>query len=641
MGTIWFGRTQYQALIKSLILGILCIHIHGICIGIVSKVLNKFQQGMVFVPEVNRVSLLALPWSVEAKSSQFKKRHICYISWQHFQPYSLNNKVPLHVIQHVSGSLGRFNKVKVKQCWDPWRSMRNSIEHLISSFEYAPLMQALWLGDISDLDQVTYDRFLRSGLLPTLVISGAHLGLLASWLRRFLQWALQYLRRQYLIQDIIISLITFIYISMIGFGMASYRAWSMIVCYPIMRLLDRPLTTEGVFHWSMRISLGFQPHLMFEKGFVVSAMFVAMLIHFRSILQHPIFKDWVFWLISLPLQIGYFGQVLGVGCLFSVVLSGVMMLCYSLISLMIIVYWVIPGNIYWYVGMIIDILLGFILKILEDGSYLLGSISVSISLEWTWLIIWFQYCCFHSLAEILTCIIVMIFYVLYRYAVVLPVGCIKWQVYDVGHGLNVIIETANHVMMFDTGGRYYQKELSATWYVKQHHVDLLLISHADEDHRGNINVVKKLFKSTIVHNGQLNIGHTIHQGNWWLWDGVLFEVMYSSSDNSSSNDRSLVLRVTDDKQQIWLMGDVSQKVERLLAHNVVHSKGYRTNLVVSHHGSATSSDPEWLAKIKPQVSIISSGRKYNLPNKYVVTRLSKWGKVHITKVNGMFDSDKY
>ena len=83
-------------------------------------------------------------------------------------------------------------------------------------------------------------------------------------------------------------------------------------------------------------------------------------------------------------------------------------------------------------------------------------------------------------------------------------------------------------------------------------------------------------------------------------------------------------------------GDAEEKVEEVLL------KKYDSNILdvdilkVGHHGASTSSSEEFIKVISPDISIISVAKDnaYGHPNKEVVERLEKYGKVLLTSECG-------
>ncbi len=102
-----------------------------------------------------------------------------------------------------------------------------------------------------------------------------------------------------------------------------------------------------------------------------------------------------------------------------------------------------------------------------------------------------------------------------------------------------------------------------------------------------------------------------------LWDE---QSSYLSSD-LSSNDGSIVLLLRHEDLSVLLTGDLEEQGELSLVMD-----GLLTRvdvLKVGHHGSKTSTSPTFLAKVRPEISVISSGidNSYGHPAPEVMTLL--------------------
>lgn len=86
-----------------------------------------------------------------------------------------------------------------------------------------------------------------------------------------------------------------------------------------------------------------------------------------------------------------------------------------------------------------------------------------------------------------------------------------------------------------------------------------------------------------------------------LWD----EQPLDKNSQIGSNDRSIVTLLEYKNTSMLLTGDLEEKGElSLLEHGLIPDVDI---LKVGHHGSKTSTSPRFLAKVRPEISVISSG----------------------------------
>lgn len=106
-----------------------------------------------------------------------------------------------------------------------------------------------------------------------------------------------------------------------------------------------------------------------------------------------------------------------------------------------------------------------------------------------------------------------------------------------------------------------------------------------------------------------------------LWD--IFSI--KSASELETNDGSIVLFLQCGKTSILLTGDAENKTETAMLKLGLLTK--TDILKVGHHGSKSSSTQEFIAKISPEVGVISVGEKnrYGHPDETVLERLKADG----------------
>ena len=181
-------------------------------------------------------------------------------------------------------------------------------------------------------------------------------------------------------------------------------------------------------------------------------------------------------------------------------------------------------------------------------------------------------------------------------------------------------------------------------------LDLLLLSHPDNDHGGGFaHILQKfgvgrvlgvphqdLSKPThqVLHEviDAKGIPHTLgYAGTVDLTATARLELLHpfdaASTDlhDKDVNNDSLVLKLTYGDLRILFTGDIERKVELQL---VELGKDLRAEIVkVPHHGSKTSSSAEFLNAVRPQYAVFSLGQRnrYRFPSKAVVKRYRERG----------------
>lgn len=217
-------------------------------------------------------------------------------------------------------------------------------------------------------------------------------------------------------------------------------------------------------------------------------------------------------------------------------------------------------------------------------------------------------------------------------------GAFEMTVLDVGQGLAVHLRTHFHNMLFDVGPVYGRPpspsnagERVVLPYLASEGIDsldMILLSHADQDHTGGAETLSKL-RPPLLFLDSLPEEHPIHAGNSphvpcaagqrWVWDGVTFEVLWPPEDRTQipparqsrqmghDNNLSCVLRVSTPSASVLITGDLESNgeaaMQALWSENTLQS----TVVVAGHHGSRTASSESFIAATRPQYAIFSAG----------------------------------
>jgi competence protein ComEC len=212
---------------------------------------------------------------------------------------------------------------------------------------------------------------------------------------------------------------------------------------------------------------------------------------------------------------------------------------------------------------------------------------------------------------------------------------------DVGQGLAVVVRTARHTLVYDAGPAFKDgfdagASVVAPFLLQQglRDVDLLLVSHDDNDHRGGAAAVRRLLR--VRREIGTPAGEPCRDGERWDWDGVAFEVLGGPAPGRSKNDGSCVLRIVAPGLTVLLPADIEADTEaRLVA---VHGARLRADVLLApHHGSRTSSTPAFVATVRPALVIHSAGWRnpFRHPRPEVTARYAAAGAAqHVTGVGG-------
>ena len=236
-------------------------------------------------------------------------------------------------------------------------------------------------------------------------------------------------------------------------------------------------------------------------------------------------------------------------------------------------------------------------------------------------------------------------------------GALRLAVLDVGQGLAVTAQTRNHTLLYDAGPAFGPQIDSGSRIIVPYlraagvlALDGMVISHGDSDHIGGANSVLQAMPVDWLLSSlpgdhpllaQASAPRRCEAGERWQWDGVEFELLHPARENyarekSRSNDRGCVLRISTAGANVLLAADIELKSEREMVA-AVPDKLRAQVLLVPHHGSRTSSSPEFIAQVRPDIAIITVGyrNRFGHPRDDVLDRFRRLGsRIYRTDYDG-------
>ena len=214
------------------------------------------------------------------------------------------------------------------------------------------------------------------------------------------------------------------------------------------------------------------------------------------------------------------------------------------------------------------------------------------------------------------------------------------DVIDVGQGTAILIRTANHALLYDTGPAFAESdsgERIIVPYLRASGVGELsgmIVSHGDNDHSGGLQSVLRDIPTAWLLHGMPAASPLLsaapkprhcYRGQHWQWDGIRFEILnppakaYAES-NRRDNDYSCVLKVSRGGHSLLITGDAERRGELELLESGADLSA--TVLMAGHHGSRTSSLVEFIEQVRPRIGVFTVGyrNRYNHPHPQVVAR---------------------
>ena len=239
----------------------------------------------------------------------------------------------------------------------------------------------------------------------------------------------------------------------------------------------------------------------------------------------------------------------------------------------------------------------------------------------------------------------------------LQAGDAEIVVLDVGQGLSVLVRTEKHALLFDAGPQFGPGADSGSRIIVPYlraagveRLDGFVVSHDDDDHWGGASSVLQAVPADRVLTSLPDLDPLVVQaqpalrcesGQRWEWDRVRFEVLHPTRDSYQDpavreNDRGCVLRVEAGGRRVLIPADIERRAEEALLRREPGLMNADV-LLAPHHGSRTSSIPEFVRATSPRIVVFSAGyrNRFGHPHRDVVRRyLDSGARIYRTDRDG-------
>ena len=564
--------------------------------------------------------------------------------------------------------------------------VRNKIKKIIEQTLQKPynyLLIGMMLGEKGLIPPEIKEIFAEAGIMHILAVSGLHVGIIAA----ALFFLLNFLKLPKKLKFTILILFLIIYASITGYQPSVLRATIMFALLIGGKLINRNRNLFLSLFLAAFLILLSNPLVLYDAGFLLSFMVTFFLIYLSPILQEQLSKVLVWikdplsisiasWIGIFPLSAYFFNKVSIISIvvnIFIVPLTGIAL---------------ILGFITFFIGLVsiplaylIANINFFVLKmiLLISKYFSLLSFSFIYTAQPSIFVIFLYYIMIFLAIEIFykkifppkmkikaTILILSAVLVVIIVQVFSPVDNLKVNFINVGEGDCILIEAPKKYNIlidgggtpfstFDVGGKVVIPYLRRKGINK---INLLILTHPHLDHLEGLLAVLREFKVEMVLDSGLicnipeyrefisNIkkeGILYHQaraGDNFIFNNnleiILLNPLYNSDfyNESDFNNASIVVKLLYKNTDFLFTGDIENTTENnlLIWQNILKSDV----LKIAHHGSSNSSSLEFLEKVNPIITIISTGKNnFGHPSEKIIERLKdKNIPVYRTDQNG-------
>lgn len=540
----------------------------------------------------------------------------------------------------------------------------------------AGFLQGVVFGDRKDISPELKESFMNTGTIHILAVSGSNVALIAMMLYLLLG-LLRFPKRAV----VVLTLIgLFLYMMITGAESSIVRATIMGAVIVVGTAMERRTDVINSVAVAAMIVLLIDPLQLFDVGFQLSFAAVLSIILLYPRLEHLIDAIpepleevkllnpvWKLFAVSAAAQLGtlpftafYFERISLVSFAANIIvvpLVGVnLILACMTIAAEAVSTWI--ASVYAALNeVLVDVLLGFVSVAAQVPFATLDTYGIGVLSALLYYAALFMVFNLHNVervkAGMLLCgtiLSVMVYDAVLRHSVELRVIML-----DIGQGDAVLVEFPNGArMLVDAGPRTFRSdagERTVVPYLARRgigRIDAALISHAHSDHIGGLETVIGAMDVGVIYEPDTVTGSAMHarlraKANE---KGIPLKVVNAGADISPDpsvrlyvlhpppghgaehdlNNGSLVLKLVYDRTAMLLTGDVEEEAEQMIRSRY---GGFLDSdvLKVGHHGSITSSSPDFLNGITPEIALISvgTGNTFGHPSSVVLERLAQKG----------------
>ena len=528
------------------------------------------------------------------------------------------------------------------------------IEDAIGDSEFSGLITALAVGDKREISQPQWEVLRQTGTAHLMAISGLHVGLVA-WLAFWVgsicwsvwPWLVMRLPAHKAAMVLAVASAT-LYSLLAGFTLPTQRALIMLATFSIAYILDRRIRPLNLLSLTLLLVLIRDPLAVLSAGFWLSFGAVGM-IFYGLLYQHrdnrvssAVRMQFRLSIMLAPLTLLLFNQFSIVAPLANGLAIPVVAFAVVPVVLLAVCLFLLSGS-----GAMVALLFKLAALVMSG---LVQVLEVLAELEaqadrWS----------FVSSPLILASILLVILLVMPAglrlrqasliciLAAVVPdqnrmeEGDVRLLMMDVGQGLSILVQTRDHVLVFDAGARFSDSfnagdavVLPVLKHLGIERIDTLLVSHGDNDHIGGaVPVLQGVQVDRLLTNEHIS-GHASWPcvaGESWVWNRVQFRVLHpGAGDHKEGNNGSCVVKISSPFGNILLPADIEKKAESRLVAD--HPDDLQADILIApHHGSRTSSSSDFLDHVAPDLVLVPAGwhNRYRHPSGQVVRRVQEKG----------------
>lgn len=490
------------------------------------------------------------------------------------------------------------------------------------------IILALLIGNKELISDEDYENISQIGIGHLFVISGLHMGLIITFLTRILKM----MKIKEKPQAIIITIFLILYLIITNFLISIIR---VIITYVIKKGCKQ-INSLDVISFNILIVLLINPLYLFSYSFLLSYI-ISFFIIYMDLKETKSFKQQ----LKTNLTISLFSVIITLPIIMRINPTiNLLSIFFNLFYIPIFTKFLLPLTFLTAVIKPVDIIFNFIVSIFFRlngffSKWTFFNINVFFASEIIIFLYYITIFLFIKRKKVILSIIILIFML-----VVNNVRLVNFsdEVYffDLKEGESSLISLHNNQfnVLIDTGIKDDNSLVSYLKVLNIKKLDLVLISHGDDDHIGGLKKIIDTFHVKLV---GLSFFDDVSQEKYLALNANIDYILLKKGDQlknkyidmrfihpakkyNNINDNSNCFILSLKKLSIFFTGDITAKAEK----DLIVNQSFNVDILkLAHHGSITSTSEAFLNCVKFKLAIGQNGYNniHGFPNQQVINRL--------------------
>lgn len=537
--------------------------------------------------------------------------------------------------QNIVGLIEIENINYVKNIFIISKIHNSLVRYYEKNFEHSDIIKALVIGNKNGIDEELMNNIQMVGISHLFVVSGLHVGILTGVLS-FLLGKVKLSNKK---RNLIIYMFLGAYLIITNFMVSVLR---VSVAYVLKNILNKDFTPLDKIVINMIIVLMINPFYIYSYSFILTYLISSTIIIISPLLRK---KKGIIPFITNMLIVSIASLIITLPIVIRINLNiNILSLIYNVIYIPMVSYILLPLSIIITFVPFLEPYVSFIYNLFNQSVIYLSKLTLfsfsfpilnNVEAIFYYLNLLFVIYMIEKKKSYFILMFILYLFCWYNKAYIDVKDKIVFLDIPEGDATHIKTYFNKCNILVDTG----IEDNTLITYLKNQGVrtiDLVIISHGDNDHNGNLENLIKNFKikkvilsyfdyntHQILIKNNFNNYAFVRKGDVFKINNILFEILWPVKDMKNVNNNSIVFKMSFSNTTYLFTGDIEKEVEEKIID--MEKKIDVDVLKIAHHGSNTSTHNSWLEGVNFDIGVAMTGDKntFGFPNKYTVKRLEK------------------